>query len=125
MALIVFLLFMMTLFMNVKGLNQRWHFNFDNIGFNLAKSGWEAGYGGNVSITNEHSRSGNYSLKLTGRYRSWHSPALQLDRIFYEGGPGVYSFTVYVMVNNLDSTCSKYGRSIIRGYEDISLYMAT
>lgn len=70
--------------------------------------------------TREASHSGNACLKMTGRTKSWQSPALPLDDIFYQGGPGIYSITVWVMVSNLDSTCRKYGRSLVRGYETTS-----
>ena len=92
--LVIVLLLTSILCINIKAINQRWHFTFDNIGFDLEASGWYAAYGGNISVTNEEYHSGNYSLKMTNRTKAWQSPALNLDRIFYEGGPGIYVFTV-------------------------------
>lgn len=83
----------------------------------MEASGWYAAYGGNISVTNEEYHSGNYSLKMTNRTKAWQSPALNLDRIFYEGGPGIYVFTVWVKVKNVNPYLRKYARSIVRGQE--------
>lgn len=115
--LVIVLLLTSILCINIKAINQRWHFTFDNIEFDLEASGWYAAYGGNISVTNEEHHSGNYSLKMTNRTKAWQSPALNLDRIFYEGGPGIYVFTVWVKVKNVNPYLRKYARSIVRGQE--------
>lgn len=115
--LMIVLLLTSILCIHIKAINQRWHFTFDNIGFDLDASGWYAAYGGNIAVTSEEHHSGNYSLKMTGRTQAWHSPALNLDRIFYEGGPGIYVFTVWVKVKNVNPYLRKYARSIVRGQE--------
>ena len=38
---------------NIKAINQRWHFTFDHIGFDLDASGWYAAYRGNIAVTSE------------------------------------------------------------------------
>ena len=116
-TLVIVLLLTSILCVNIKAINQRWHFTFDNMDFDLDASGWYAAYGGNISVTNEESHSGNHSLKMINRTQAWHSPALNLDRIFYEGGAGIYVFTVWVKVKNVNPYLRKYARSIVRGQE--------
>ena len=117
--LLVLAILASVLLIQIQGINQRWSFNFETVD-SVTESGWFAKYGGEIAYTRETSHTGNSCLKMTGRTESWHSPALQLDDIFYQGGPGIYSITVWVMVSELDSTCRKYGRSLVRGYETTS-----
>ncbi len=121
--LLVLAILASVLLIQIQGINQRWSFDFETVS-SVTDSGWIAKYGGEIAYTREASHTGNSCLKMTGRTKSWHSPALQLDDIFYQGGPGIYSITVWVMVSNLDSTCRKYGRSLVRGYETTSFAWA-
>ena len=117
--LLVLAILASVLLIQIQGINQRWSFNFETVD-SVTESGWFAMYGGEIAYTRETSHTGNSCLKMTGRTQAWHSPALQLDDIFYQGGPGIYSVTVWVMVSELDDTCLKYGRSIVRGCENTS-----
>jgi len=105
---------------NIRAINQRWFFTFENVGYDLLDSGWKARYGGNISVTSETSYAGSKCLKMVGRTESWHSPALQLDSVFDQGGPGIYAITVYVKVSSLPTDSLRFGRSIIRGFEETS-----
>jgi carbohydrate binding domain len=117
--LLVLAILASVLLIQIQGINQRWSFDFETVS-SVTDSGWIAKYGGEIAYAREASHTGNSCLKMTGRTQAWHSPALQLDDIFYQGGPGIYSVTVWVMVSELDDTCLKYGRSIVRGCENTS-----
>ena len=119
-SILMIVLFVSVTMINVGAINQRWHFDFELSNFNLENSQWSAPYGGSLSVSREMPRNGNTSLKLSARTESWHSPALLLDEIFEQGGPGLYNITAYVFVTAINENYSRTGRSIIRGVETTS-----
>lgn len=56
--------------------------------------GWRVFGSGYLELTSERVKSGNSSLKLTGRTASWNGAALDIDSILSDGG--TYQFSVYV-----------------------------
>lgn len=60
--------------------------------------GWYAGYGGEIALSTAKSSSGNRSLALFGRSKSWHSPAINIYDYVRAGGAGTYSIFLKVLV---------------------------
>ena len=123
--LVVLLLTLCVFGINVQGIGQRWKFTFE-VGVDISPTnGWCARYGGVVSMTDDRAFDGKYSLVLLNRAYSWQSQALNLDRIFTEGGVGVYKISAMVCVNNVNPLGRQKVRSIIRGTYDNSFIDAS
>lgn len=118
-TVLVVIISLIAINITVFGLNQRWHYSFEG---NRASSdfGWVARYGGTISQTSETSHKGDSCLKLSGRTKAWQSPALKMDDIFDQGGPGTYAITVYVKINEVAASGRKIVRSILRGVQPTS-----
>lgn len=103
----------------VFGINQRWRYSFETT---ASVKDWIARYGGNISrVKDSTSPNGDYCLKMTNRPKAWTSPAIKLDDILEQGGPGYYTVSVWVKVTTFGETGRNYGRSIIRGVESTSI----
>lgn len=75
----------------------------------VENAGWKKFYGGKISVTDEESASGNYSLKMTGRTKSWHSPGLNIYSLIKNCGAGTYTVTMKVMATSVDELEPRIG----------------
>ncbi len=82
-------------------------------------TGWYRPWNGELSVSSEKAYAGSKSLKITGRQNSWDSPALNMYNIIKQGGAGVYTIHMAVLVDNLVDG-GEYGHLLIRGNQENS-----
>lgn len=69
--------------------------------------GWRVFGSGLLELTSEQVKSGNRSLKLSGRTASWNGAALDSDSILSDGG--TYQFSIYVrLVSELEGVLGHF-----------------
>ena len=91
--------------------------------FEIDSKYWKSFYGGTISraVANPDSPqdSSNYSLRMTGRTKSWHSPGINIYNIVRENGPAKYTFSMKVLVQGLNPDSHNIGL-LVRTVKDFS-----
>lgn len=81
----------------------------DHSTFETGKDGWGARYGGSTSRSTDIAYSGNYSLKLINRKKSWHAAGKNLYSVMRSNGSGTYYISMKIYVTAIDPNVKKIG----------------